>query len=632
MVIDVFGQLSISIGLVFFVLSTTSIIFQSWLAESELPERPNPYVLYAVSNLGSFAALLSYPFIFEPFFDLKQQLLMWRIGYLVLLFLHLLIFRLINVRQQLNTAKPDVLKIKFDKEWLGWLLLGAGGVIAFLSVTNIITYEVAPIPLLWIIPLSIYLASFVLVFKKNPWYPGWIKDKFHVTVGFSVLLFFLTQKRILPFAFELFFYLLFLFIICMFCQAQLYARKPQDSSRLTSFYLTIATGSFFGGIFISWIIPLFSITMIEYLLGLFFISFALMINEKPRRLDFYSSRLVIYIAIFITIWPIVFKDYNVFGMIIIIAVFYFVYSQLKTNPRMFNFSLAVILCSAEFLGMRWTRHEHIIFKLRNYYGIYEIYNEEPKRYLAHGTTIHGAQYLIPKRQKEPLTYFHRTTPVGEVMSSALFSFSKICVIGLGTGALSTYVNKDQEIDFFELDPDVNIIANHYFSYVKNCSGKLKTIFGDARISLNNISDKRYDIIIVDAFSGDSIPVHLLTIEAISQYREHISNNGIILFHLSNRYLDLIPILFANSKAINSFACERSNARTPDGDAFTSNWVALTWDKDIFNKLVSELKWKRPNPNAIKKFRPWTDDYSNLAAVIKFRSVLYNVKEFQPFYW
>ncbi len=631
MSLDVFGQLSISIGLVFFVLSTTSIIFQGWLAASELPEHANPYVLYAVSNLGSFFALLSYPFIFEPFFDLKQQVFIWRISYAVLFSLHLIVARLINVRQQSDAEKKDLLKIRFGKEELSWLFLGASGVIFFLSVTNIITYEVAPIPLLWIIPLSIFLLSFVLVFKKRPWHPQWIKGKFHITVGFSVLLFFLAQKRILPFPFEVFFHLLFLFIICMFCQYELYARRPKDNSRLTGFYLIVAAGSFLGGVLVSWIVPLFAVNMIEYLLGLFCVSCALIINEKPSKLDLYCVRLIIYFAIIMTLWPIVFEDYNVFGVALIITVFYLVFSKLKTNPRMFNFSLAGILCCSVLVEPLWTNHR-IIFKHRNYYGIYEIYNAGSKRLLSNGTTIHGAQYLIPKRRKEPLTYYHRITPVGEVMSSTLFNFSKIGVIGLGTGALASYINKDQEIDFFELDPDVSLIANRYFTYLKNCSGKLKVIFGDARISLNNSSDKRYDILIVDAFSGDSVPMHLLTTEALAQYRKRISVNGIILFHISNRYLDLVPVLFANAKATNSFASYRFNDKTPDGDAFASFWFALTWDEGAFNKLAGELKWKKCDPAVIRRLRPWTDDYSNIAAAIKLRNIFSKIKEFQPFYW
>ncbi len=156
--------------------------------------------------------------------------------------------------------------------------------------------------------------------------------------------------------------------------------------------------------------------------------------------------------------------------------------------------------------------------------------------------------------------------------------------------------------------------------------------GDARVSLNNIRGKRYDILIIDAFSSDSIPIHLLTTEAIVQYREHISANGIILFHLSNRYLDLVPVLFANAQATNGLAIGRFNVGTPDHDAFASMWVALTWDEGVSNKLVTEFKWKKCDLVETKHLRPWTDNYSNIVAVIKLKSLLSDIKEFQPFYW
>jgi len=194
------------------------------------------------------------------------------------------------------------------------------------------------------------------------------------------------------------------------------------------------------------------------------------------------------------------------------------------------------------------------------------------------------------------------------------------------------MKKDQEIDFFELDPDVNFIANRYFTYLTQCRGKLKVIFGDARVSLKNSSDKRYDILIIDAFSGDSIPMHLITTEAIAQYRKRVSSDGIILFHVSNRYLDLVPVLFANAKAANGLSGLRFNEKTPDGDAAASLWFALTWDEGAFNKLVGELKWKKCDVIPIKHLRPWTDNYSNIVAVLKLKGLLSGIKEFQPFYW
>lgn len=631
MPIDVFFQLLKSLGLVFFVLSTTSIIFQGWLAVSELPEHKNPYILYAASNLGSFIALLSYPFFFEAFLDLDTQLLIWRWGYLVFLGLYLVVFRMLGISQKIVEPQPSSMQISSQGR-LRWLLLSAAGVMMFLAVTNIITYEIAPLPLLWIIPLCIYLASFVLVFKKHPWYPDWIKENFHLTVGFSILLYFLIQKISFPLLFELLGQFFFLFIICMFCQGELHKYKPKDTQDLTVFYLFISCGGFLGGILVSWIIPLISTTMIEYLVGLFFISLALIIEEKKAKIGWHTLRLLAYIILFLTLWPAVFKKYNFFGLVMIILTFKFVYSQLKTRPRAFYLSLLIVLALDFFTEAPW-RNIIYIYKQRNFYGIYKIYDKDKKRFLSHGTTLHGAQYRNEKKQKDPLTYYHRLTPVGELMTSDLFNFPEVGLVGLGAGSLASYANAGQTFDFFEIDSDIYKIATNYFTYLKNSSGKLNFIFGDARLSLNKIFHKRYNLLIIDAFSGDSIPIHLLTKEAIIQYRNCITDNGIILFHTSNRYLDLVPVLFSNARVLNAYAGIRSNRQSPDRDAFASEWVAFTWNADIFEKLISKLKWSQPDPeSAIKNFRPWTDKYTNLSGVIKLRDLLSEVKNFQIFYW
>lgn len=630
MAIDVFGQLIFSMGLVFFVLSTTSIIFQSWLAASQLPEHPNPYILYAVSNLGSFLALLSYPFLFEARFDLGTQLNIWRACYLFLLGLHLIAFRLIGVSDKSKLEQfPDNIATK-DK--LRWFFLAAAGVIAFLSVTNIITYEIAPAPLLWIIPLCIYLISFVLNFKECPFCPKWVKDKFHLTIAFSILFFFLTLQKILPFAIEIITYSIFLFIICMFCQNELVINKPKNVGNLTIFYLVIAFGSFVGGMFVSWIIPLVSTLMIEYLLSLFVISCALIIDEKRIPLGTYYIRLIFYIACLIMLWPLVFPRYNIFGLILIFLTFKFIYTELKAKPQAVFLSLLLILFIASSVDSFWTMNNYI-YSHRNYYGIYKIYEKGNTRFLMNGTTLHGAQYVSDKKEREPLTYYHRSTPVGKLMVSDIFKFNRIGIVGLGVGTLAAYGKTGWVIDFFELDPDVFYIANKYFTYLKNSQAKINYIFGDARVSLNKVSDNRYNLLIIDAFSGDSVPIHLLTTEAILEYRSHLTKDGIILFHVSNRYLNLVPVLFSNARVLNAYAGVKSNFGSPKRELCASVWVVLTWSEDGFKGLTSKLKWdKKYSKNPVKYRRPWTDLYSNILSVFRLQRFLDSVKEFQPFYW
>jgi spermidine synthase len=588
-------------------------------------------VLYAISNLGSFLALLSYPFLFEAYSDLKTQLNIWRAGYLLLLGLHFVAVRLIAVAD--NPVKfMQQQHVIAAKEKLRWFLLAAAGVVTFLSVTNIITYEITPAPLLWIMPLCIYLISFVLNFKGNPYCPAWIKDKFHLAIAFSIVLFFLTQRRILPFIIEIIAYSISLFIVCMFCQNELVINKPLDRHNLTVFYLVIAAGSFVGGILVSWVIPLISPSMIEYLLSLCIIYLALIVYEKKTSIGLYYIRLICYVILFIILWPLVFRTYNIFGLILIFFIFKFIYSELKTKTQALYLSLLSILFIAPFVEPFWVGHDYI-YRRRNYYGIYKIYERDGIRFLMHGTTLHGAQYVSSnKKETEPLTYYHRLTPVGKLMDSNAFNLKRIGIVGLGAGTLAAYGKPEQGIDFFELDRDVFYIADKYFSYLRKSPAKINYLFGDARISLSKIPPNHYNLLIIDAFSGDSIPIHLLTKEAITEYKNRITTNGIILFHVSNRYLNLVPVLFSNAKALKAYVIVNSNSQLRR-ELCASVWVALTWNKNSLKHLISRLKPdKKYFPRHVKQVRPWTDLYSNILATFRLNQFLTSLKEFQPFYW
>ena len=643
MVLDVFTQLIFSIGLVFFVLSTVSIIFQSWLAASHLIERVNPYALYAVSNLGSFLALLTYPFVFEVFLDLKAQLIIWRIGYLLLVLFYLIAFKAVKV---INEPIAPVLsktqgrslmfrQFQFDglfQEKLRWFLFSAAGCIAFLSVTNIITYEITPCPLLWIIPLCIYLVSFVLNFKAHSYCPAWIREKFHFTIALSIGLFFITQMRVLPFALEMSAYCVSLFSICMFCQYQLVTHKPRLKEGLTGFYLIIATGSFLGSILAAWVIPLFFTFTIEFLLSLFIIALALMIKAKKAPIKAFDFRLITYLIIVLAAWPLFFnKGYNIFGLSAIIFIFIYSYAAFRDKPRALFLSLLLILIISPIIEYAWTG-ERIFYMHRNYYGIYRVYASDNALILRNGTTVHGAQYLDKEKKKEPLTYYHRKSPVGKLMESKVFDFKRTGIVGLGAGTLAAYGKKGGEIDFFEIDPDALTIAEEFFTYTKDSLAKINYIVGDARVTLKKVPDNHYDLLVIDAFSGDSVPVHLLTIEAIEEYKRVVTKKGIVLLHISNRYLTLMPVLASDARLLNAhISFSRNNAASPVLSA--SLWAAMTWDADVSKELTSKEEWLQEGPKLkIRKIRPWTDAYSNILSIFLLRNFIDSIKHFKPFYW
>jgi len=631
LVLSVFWHLTLIIGPVFFVLSTVSVILQSWLADSDLAEKHNPYTLYALSNLGSFAALITYPFFFEAFFDLSQQLLIWRLFYFLLVGLNAIAIFTVKVEHESRAAKIWSLNGISWQDCLRWFLFSAAGVIMFLSVTNIFTYEVAPLPLLWVVPLCIYLVSFVLNFKQKPWNPAWVTDKFYLTFAWSVVMFFITLMRILPFALELGIYCLFLFHCCMFSQQHLFRSKPENAQSLPLFYLIISAGGFIGGILTTWVMPLISLSVSEYLLGLAVIALALAVGSKRQSLGWSNILHVIFICFMLLLWPVAFRRYNILGLIMILLFFKICYSALIEHPRAFFFSILMVLFITPFIDSMWTNNNYV-YRHRNYYGVYKVYDENSKYVLMHGTTIHGAQFKDKLRENQPLTYYHHDTPLGGLLGPSGMHFNRLGLIGLGTGAIASYAKAGQEVDYFEIDPDVYPIARNFFSYLKLSGAKINFITGDARLTISQTALKRYDILVVDAFSGDSVPVHLLTTDAINEYRKHLADGGIILFHISNRYLDFIPVLFSNADYLNAHACYKNNSAKKETVLFATSWFAMTWDVRAYYKLVTEFKWINSYGSKRKPIRPWTDEYSNELAIIRFDSLFDQVRYFEPFYW
>jgi tetratricopeptide (TPR) repeat protein len=630
MTISIFLQLAATIGVSFFFLSTVSIVFQSWLASSELEERHSAYHLYGISNLGSFAALLTYPFLFEYIFGINAQLNVWRLLYILLLALNAAAFGIIKVSAAKEEADAPAARIKVQ-DYVRWLLLGAAGVVMFLAVTNVITYELVPMPLLWILPLSIYLLSFALNFRKDPKCPAWVTKNIHIILALSTIAYFLAEAKIVDFVIMMIVYLSALFAICMFCQNALYTSRPEGKKDITIFYLVFSTGGFLGGLFTSWVAPVLFSSPVEYLLGILCVAAVLAMNWKKPLFTARDGLLMAGLLAVMIIWPVIFRRYNVFGVVALGWISCAVYAGFRERPAMFAVGtlLMFLMAASPISDILWSR-QLIVHRHRDYYGIYKVTQAQEKRYLVNGNTMHGAQYTIKEREAEPLMYYHRSTPMGMLLMSPSFDFKHIGMIGLGTGAVAAYGKPGQTIDFFELDPYVLKIANKYFTYLKNCAAKTNFTIGDARITIKNAPKNYFDVLFVDAFSGDYIPAHLITLEAISEYRRHMAEKGVIMFHTSNRYLNLEPVLFAAAGKVGAYACTGRNRMSFDASA--SVWIAFTWDKGVFDKMVSELKWRPDRDNAYKRFRVWTDTYTNVMRVLRTGYILDQIKTFQPFYW
>ncbi len=569
LVLDIFVRLLTSIGPVFLVLSTISLVTQAWLSASDHARRDHPFILYAISNIGSFAALWSYPFLVEPGLTNTEQLNIWRIVYVLLVLLTFWAFKVITVNNV--KEKKEGAAVVSRATALRWLLLSAAGVMLFLSVTNLITYEVAPIPLLWIIPLSIYLLSFILCFKSKPWYPGWVKPIPAIALCLGVMFYFQVRTSFLPAAWSVILFNLVLFFLCLFTQKELIRSKP-SSGNLTFFYVMISLGGFLGGFITSWIIPLISHSPVEFLLGLGIIAFV-----YPNKIT-----------------------------------------------RLILLSLIIIAVGADY----WTNPHHSLVKKRNYYGIYDVFDKNDVRTFVHGTTLHGIEWTEPERRFVPLGYYSPLSPMGEIFQKDIFKAHRVAAIGLGAGTTAMYSKPDMPIDFYELDPDVLSIAQHYFWYLRLAQGHIRVAIGDARLSLSNTPDAVYDLLIVDAFGGDAIPVHLINKDVVGLYRRHLTERGGILFHIPSRYFNLEPVLAHIALETGAFVAIKEAQQ--DGITLKTFWATMTWDQERFIQLITTEGWRPLNVGDYKPMRTWTDDYSTVMPVLQFDQLWAALTHYKPF--
>jgi spermidine synthase len=428
------------------------------------------------------------------------------------------------------------------------------------------TYEIAPVPLLWIIPLTIYLFSFVLVFKNKPFMPHWIHRFIFTIIALSIVYYFLSKMLTMPALLSTIVFNVLLFVLCMFNQSVLIKSKPSNQN-LTFFYVMISLGGFLGGILTSWIIPLVSSNLIEFLVGL------LLIALGTRR-----------------IW-----------LIVITA--------------------AAILFASPIEGM--IRNHNSIVKKRNYYGIYDAFDSKGLRIMLHGTTLHGVQLTDPKQRWIPIGYYSPTSPLGDVLIKNVFATNRIAGIGLGAGTIAMYSRGDCPVDFYELDPDVIDLAKQHFWYLSLAPGPINIFTGDGRISLEKNKEAMYDIIVIDAFGGDSIPSHLINRDVTALYKKHLREGGAIVFHIPNRYFDMKPILAHIANDLEGYAAFK--ATSDEGYTMRTVWGIITWDSSKHQQLINEHNWKPLTSTSYSSIRPWSDDYSNILPIVDWNQMTDSIK-------
>ena len=617
------------------MVSTTAPLIQKWFANVGHHTSDDPYYLYAASNIGSLIALLSYPFLLEPNIGLAHQKSFWSIGFLLLcLLIAGCAFTLWKAQQAKKldeepASEDDNVSIYTKLHWLALAFVPSS---LLLGLTTFISTDIASVPLLWIIPLTLYLLTFVIVFSK--WH-----DKVHpiiVTLQPIVLLPFIAYSfinpAVLPYWVDLGLHLVAFFLAAMVCHGEL-ARLRPSTRHLTTYYLIMSFAGMLGGMFNTFVAPFIFNAVYEY--PLMIIAALLLrpglkesVNNKQdwlRQLILPALLIVIGLGVFFSIDDLPqYLDTIGVGLILLAGLTY----AFRTQPVTLA-SLTGILIFFTF-GLHGLL-SNTLYQERTFFGVSSVResvltNEkgEPEKYreFFHGTTKHGAQRLGAEVSRTPLTYFSRPGPIGQLFSE----FDKtndnwvIGIVGLGAGTLTCYTKGQQDWTFYELDPLVVDIASNptYFTYISQCNPKMTIKVGDARLSLEKEPDHKFDLFVIDAFSSDSIPTHLLTQEAIKLYFDKIKPNGILALHITNRHLALKKVLAVHEKQLQlSALLEEFKPQQDIPLVVATDWVVMAKKPETLELLrQSQLGNWQKLPYMSSDAKSWTDDFTNIVSIWK----------------
>ena len=585
-----------AVGAPFFVLSTTVPVVQARLMRRSSSARRDAYVLYAASNLGAAAALLSYPFAVEPFLSLDAQSRLWLGLYAACAGLSAYCLRS-GAADAPAAAEP--VEALSARRRATWLLLSAAPCAAMLATSNLLAFDFAAVPLLWTAPLAVYLLTFVLNFKSEPWYPGSLNSALLPALGLWVAACLglaaltvlraadsapiLTLRRLMDIG-KFGYVIAALFVVGMICHKSLAADRPSSERAMGEFYLWIAGGGWLGSLLIGVLVP------------------RLGRSVATLSLDWLAAGAVAGAALIARDWDAL--------------------AARARGPRRLAADLAVLALLAAG-GGRLARSaapsDGVVYALRNFYGVYRVVDKDGTRQFLHGNTDHGMQSLDPAQRGVPLTYYNRHSPLREAYDALGARWRSVGVVGLGAGGIAAYGRAGQTMDFYELDPDVSAIAERYFTYLRSSPARIRIVEGDARLSLERDARASYDLLILDAFNSGAVPIHLVTEEALALYLRRLSPGGVILLHVSNRYLDLRPMLAASARDLGlSGAAKRltQNGRAAD-DRVPSSWVALSRDPAPAAALVRTEGWTDLRDPAFARGRAWTDRHASLLPVLAF---------------
>jgi hypothetical protein len=568
----ILGLLTVTIGLPYFLLSTTGPLVQAWFARS-FPAG-TVYRLFALSNFGSLLALLSYPFFFEFWVTTRVQSWGWSAAYVAFVVL-CAASSLYSLRRQ---PGPDIHEAPTElsgqppgpRDYLWWLLLSAMGAGMLLAVTNHITHDVASVPFLWIFPLTLYLLTFILCFEGRGWYRRRILLGPLLVIVCAMAWAMHEERGIMDLKEAVPLGLVGLFLMCMFFHGELATSKPAPRY-LTRFYLMVSLGGALGGIAVG------------------------LVAVK------------------------VFNTYYEFGAGLIATLLIAAYATRAMHQAVPMLALA----AAGFTGfhvyayIQYLSRDTLVMT-RNFYGTLRVKDlggddQDATRRLMHGVIMHGEQYLLPERRKEPTTYYGATSGIGRAIKSLDGASARVGVVGLGTGTLAVYGRKGDVYRFYEINPQVVEVANRDFTYLSDSGAAIEHVLGDARLSMEREPPQNYDVLVIDAFSSDSIPVHLITREAMAVYLRHMKPGGVVAFHVTNRFLHLAPVVKRIADADGLHAALIADD-AEGSDLARTDWVLVTRDPAVLAR--EEIAKTASEIDEIRGLGVWTDDFNNLFQILK----------------
>jgi hypothetical protein len=574
---------TVCVGLPYFLLSTTGPLLQAWF--TQLTGGKAPWRFYALGNAGSLLALICFPLILEPYFTRTTLAKAWSAGFLIYAVFYT-VTAVLMWKDSHGLSHPDTLspaKIKAQslgwKTVLLWLALPACASVELLAVTTKITQDIAVIPFLWILPLCLYLLSFILCFDHPRWYVRPVFLSLFIA-GIIGVIFARNMEKDISVGLLITLYASLLFFCSMVCHGELYRLRPQ-TEHVTAYYLAISAGGALGGIFVAVIAPLLFKVYHELHLGLLASAAAVLMAQEGLSV---AAR--------------------------------------KRRPLWVGALVAVGLVGIFFQGSKTTDNQTAIDHCRNFFGVLTVWEEAPKNpqkhklLLQHGTTFHGLQFQDPAKKLIPTAYYSPKSGIGLYLQNmAKQSDRRIGIVGLGVGTIAIYGQPSDTIRFYEINPQVQIMARIYFSYLSQSKANIEIVLGDARLSMENEMPQKYDVLVLDAFSSDAVPIHLLTKEAFEIYLKHLANGGVLAFHISTMHLNLHSVIWKAAQHLGLSSVWIENDENPETGALASDWILLSQNAAPLNIPSIQNAASQPKKEMVD-ISLWTDDYINLLQILK----------------